>query len=64
MQGRLQLQEPRPLMVEQVHLMESMRLAARMVEAKQQMALPPTPEAAVAPDTMTLYHGVAELSDI
>jgi hypothetical protein len=51
-------------MVEQVLLTDSMRLAAGMVEAKQQMALPPTPEAAVAPDMMTRYHGVAELSDI
>jgi hypothetical protein len=62
MQGRLQLQAQQPLMVEQVHLMESMRLAARMVEAKQQMALPPTPEAAEAPDTTTRYHATVELS--
>ena len=51
-------------MVEEVLLMDSMRRAAGMVEVKQQMVLPPIPEVAVGPDTMTLYHAVAELSDI
>jgi hypothetical protein len=58
----LQLQEQQPLMVEEVLLMDSMRRAVHMVEVKQQMVLPPIPEVAEAPDTMTLYHATVELS--